>query len=287
VQRELDALALLIARCGTDPFVAGPLVSEDDFAGWVPHCLGVEDALARLLALALGSSGVELELVHVAPGSGRGVRLLAYTTGRATFATELLGNEDREAVLEDIARAVGSAFASAHELAVGEVVAAVYLGLGRLITASEAHELVDLQLMCRDDVVLARLGLPTRRAWPKRRHVLPAAPDRASLPRATVRRIRAQVTGRVSADDVMAAVRCPHCGHRPAPNARWGCYCGHVWNTFETRGLCARCRHSWRDTVCLACSAYAPHARHTLSRQECRQHAQRPRVSNVFHTWPQ
>ena len=76
-----------------------------------------------------------------------------------------------------------------------------------------------------------------------------------------------------SGDDATAGgerVRCPLCGWRPRASSRWVCDdcghpehfyngCGHVWNTFDTRGLCAGCGHLWRWTSCLDCGAWSPH----------------------------
>jgi len=257
-----DELALLLERCGTDPFVAGPLVSVSDFEGWVADCTGIGDAIARLMTMADLDDRLELEieLVHVAQGGGRGVRLLECGAGRATFATELLGPGDRDAVLEDIARAVGGAYANVHGVAVREVVAAVYLGLGLLVQADDAAPLRDLQLTCCDDAVLTRLGLPARADWPERRRLSPAVPERAPLPRARVHRIGARLASQAVSSEAQRAVRCPHCGWRPGADARWSCSCGYWWDTFQTRGCCPRCEHAWRDTACLACEAYALHA---------------------------
>ncbi len=54
-------------------------------------------------------------------------------------------------------------------------------------------------------------------------------------------------------------IRCPRCAWRPRATSRWGCDCGHVWNTFDTRGRCPGCGHQWQVTACLSCHAFAPH----------------------------
>ena len=54
-------------------------------------------------------------------------------------------------------------------------------------------------------------------------------------------------------------IRCPRCGWEPTRHDQWMCRCGHVWNTFETRGVCPACSHQWRDTQCLRCQAWSPH----------------------------
>ena len=54
-------------------------------------------------------------------------------------------------------------------------------------------------------------------------------------------------------------IRCPRCAWRPLRSSRWQCDCGHVWNTFETRGVCPACTYAWPWTACLRCSARSPH----------------------------
>lgn len=33
----------------------------------------------------------------------------------------------------------------------------------------------------------------------------------------------------------------------------------HVWNTFDTRGVCPNCDKQWKDTQCLECHRWSPH----------------------------
>jgi hypothetical protein len=56
-------------------------------------------------------------------------------------------------------------------------------------------------------------------------------------------------------------IRCPKCAWEPAKSDRWLCEpgCGHVWNTFETRGCCPACSKQWTETVCLRCHQWSPH----------------------------
>lgn len=56
-------------------------------------------------------------------------------------------------------------------------------------------------------------------------------------------------------------IRCPQCGWRPGPDARWTCEpgCGTVWNTFWTRGLCPGCSRQWGETQCPSCHGLSPH----------------------------
>ena len=54
-------------------------------------------------------------------------------------------------------------------------------------------------------------------------------------------------------------IRCPKCSWEPRRGSLWGCICGHVWNTFDTAGLCPACRMQWTDTKCLSCSRWSLH----------------------------
>lgn len=67
-----------------------------------------------------------------------------------------------------------------------------------------------------------------------------------------------------------AHIRCPHCKWQPVRSSRWMCSavghpeyltsgCGHIWNTFDTGGLCPGCQHQWQHTACLSCARWAPH----------------------------
>jgi hypothetical protein len=54
-------------------------------------------------------------------------------------------------------------------------------------------------------------------------------------------------------------IRCPRCGWEPGRDDRWTCTCLHVWNTFDTGGVCPGCGHTWDETQCLRCQAWSPH----------------------------
>jgi hypothetical protein len=54
-------------------------------------------------------------------------------------------------------------------------------------------------------------------------------------------------------------IRCPECRWVPVEEARWPCKCHHVWNTFQTRGLCPACNYQWEITQCPACGEVSPH----------------------------
>jgi hypothetical protein len=55
-------------------------------------------------------------------------------------------------------------------------------------------------------------------------------------------------------------IRCPRCGWSPRQRDRWSCICGHLWNTFDTGGVCPACLHQWTSTQCLSCERWSPHS---------------------------
>ncbi len=55
-------------------------------------------------------------------------------------------------------------------------------------------------------------------------------------------------------------IRCPKCGWSPRREDRWMCSCRHVWNTFDTGGVCPACLKQWTETCCLACHKWSPHS---------------------------
>jgi hypothetical protein len=55
-------------------------------------------------------------------------------------------------------------------------------------------------------------------------------------------------------------IRCPKCRWVPVQEARWSCNCGHVWNTFQTRGICPACQRQWEVTLCYGCHEASRHA---------------------------
>lgn len=55
-------------------------------------------------------------------------------------------------------------------------------------------------------------------------------------------------------------IYCPKCTWKPNPDSLWFCSkCGHEWNTFDTQGICPKCKYVWRDTQCLACHQWSKH----------------------------
>jgi hypothetical protein len=55
-------------------------------------------------------------------------------------------------------------------------------------------------------------------------------------------------------------IRCPLCGWTPRKNDHWMCVCKHVWNTFDTGGVCPACLYQWAITMCLACGRWSAHS---------------------------
>jgi hypothetical protein len=59
-------------------------------------------------------------------------------------------------------------------------------------------------------------------------------------------------------------IYCPRCAWHPSAASRWVCArriggCGHVWNTFDTRGVCPKCRWKWEIAACLSCRQFSLH----------------------------
>jgi len=55
-------------------------------------------------------------------------------------------------------------------------------------------------------------------------------------------------------------IRCPLCGWTPRKSDVWACKCGHLWNTFDTGGVCPACLYQWTVTQCLACHRFSAHS---------------------------
>ena len=54
-------------------------------------------------------------------------------------------------------------------------------------------------------------------------------------------------------------IRCPRCAWEPGRHDLWRCSCLHVWNTFDTAGVCPACGKKWEETQCLRCQAWSAH----------------------------
>ena len=57
-----------------------------------------------------------------------------------------------------------------------------------------------------------------------------------------------------------ARIKCPKCGWTPGAGDLWSCTCRHLWNTFDTGGVCPGCLKHWTMTMCLACREWSPHS---------------------------
>lgn len=57
-----------------------------------------------------------------------------------------------------------------------------------------------------------------------------------------------------------SGIRCPLCGWEPQENSRWICKCGHIWNVFDTGGVCPGCLHRGKKTQCGECGRYSLHS---------------------------
>jgi rubrerythrin len=63
-----------------------------------------------------------------------------------------------------------------------------------------------------------------------------------------------------SLDPSAPHIRCSLSGWLPRKDDRWSCDCGHLWNTFETRGVCPACLHQRTSTQCLFCPRWSLHS---------------------------
>lgn len=54
-------------------------------------------------------------------------------------------------------------------------------------------------------------------------------------------------------------IECPQCEWSPDGGKHWGCTCGHIWNTFDTKGKCPKCKTQWEDTRCPGCGSMSSH----------------------------
>jgi hypothetical protein len=55
-------------------------------------------------------------------------------------------------------------------------------------------------------------------------------------------------------------IRCPFCGWTPSARDTWMCSCLHLWNTFDTGGVCPECLKQWMETQCPKCHHWTPHS---------------------------
>ena len=55
-------------------------------------------------------------------------------------------------------------------------------------------------------------------------------------------------------------LRCPICAWEPQSDSVWMCHCKHLWNTFDTGGVCPSCLTQWSYTACVKCGSWSPHS---------------------------
>ena len=56
------------------------------------------------------------------------------------------------------------------------------------------------------------------------------------------------------------SICCPLCKWKPGKHDRWICKCSHIWNTFDTGGVCPKCLYQWRVTQCRVCLGISAHS---------------------------
>jgi hypothetical protein len=107
----------------------------------------------------------------------------------------------------------------------------------------------DIRLLAQIELSAALVGLPEMtmpQTFRPVREIEPATPTR---------------TRDTSGDDSgTPRIRCPKCNWMPQAEDRWQCNCGHVWNTFDTGGVCPGCMYQWKVTQCLRCGEMSPHS---------------------------
>jgi hypothetical protein len=121
----------------------------------------------------------------------------------------------------------------------------------------EAIPDADLRLFAQIELAAALLGLPELHGVQREYRQTPGAAGRQ------ISRFRRVDAGRpaIHRDNAVdARIRCPKCRWSPDAEARWSCRCRHIWNTFETRGLCPACGYQWTVTVCLNCGQSSAHS---------------------------
>ncbi|ABF39787.1 hypothetical protein Acid345_0782 [Candidatus Koribacter versatilis Ellin345] len=69
-----------------------------------------------------------------------------------------------------------------------------------------------------------------------------------------------ETTHEGGADTCGPHIRCPLCRRKPREHSRWCCTCKHVWNTFDTGGVCPACLTHWSEPQCLTCRQWSAHS---------------------------
>jgi hypothetical protein len=116
----------------------------------------------------------------------------------------------------------------------------------------------DVRLFAQIELAAALAGLPEVRGSQSEYH--PQRSRRGRIRSAAVRERETEVSGTSHGDTDEPHIRCPQCKWRPRPESRWSCSCGHIWNTFDTGGICPGCIYEWKVTQCLECGVTSPHS---------------------------
>jgi hypothetical protein len=130
------------------------------------------------------------------------------------------------------------------------------LGNGAVIYLETIPD-ADLRLFAQIELAAALAGLPELHGVQREYRHAPDAPARYF---SRLRNVEPGAPSILRDNVVGARIRCPKCQWSPDAEARWSCRCRHIWNTFETRGLCPGCGYQWTVTACLNCGQTSPHA---------------------------
>jgi hypothetical protein len=125
------------------------------------------------------------------------------------------------------------------------------LGHGAVVHL-EAIPDADLRLFAQIELAAALAGLPELQGVQREYRHAPEGLGR--------RLSRGRPAGRYPENTVATRIRCPKCQWSPDAESRWSCRCRHLWNTFQTRGLCPACGYQWTVTACLNCGQTSPHS---------------------------
>lgn len=114
----------------------------------------------------------------------------------------------------------------------------------------------DLRLFAQIEMAAALAGLPQFNGTRREQH----APTRTPTVRSAVLEPDTVVGSGSGSGVTGPRIRCPKCKWSPGPHDRWACKCGHIWNTFDTGGVCPSCLFQWKVTACLSCREWSPHS---------------------------
>jgi hypothetical protein len=135
--------------------------------------------------------------------------------------------------------------------------AGVRLGVGAAALLDRIPD-ADVRLFAQIELAAALAALPEVRGSQSEYH--PQRNRRGRMRSAAVHERETEVSGASHDDMDEPHIRCPQCKWRPRTESRWRCKCGHIWNTFDTGGICPGCLHEWKATQCLECGVMSPHS---------------------------